>query len=342
MNKRLLILGILILNIACFTFAAEQTETNFKLKFDETVSTWEMHYNSNGKVSPLLENRDPSTSYSVISVDGKNYRLKKNSFFNQHIEEYPGLMVVHWSNRILHITQSVQLDNSIKGFKITLSIRNLSKNYTSVGLKQIFDTFNNTEGADFLINGNIPLDSEQSWKGSDIPEYWGTNPEKNEDLRLTFTPLGDRKPDQIIFANWKRISDSDWNFNVRNGRDFSLLPYSINDSAAGVYYNPVSIPPGTEIAIQYALTSGGPVARPSETTKTETTDVAIPKASPVSDKSLILSYSFQYDLDMIDDFINEINTLLQLDNPVYTTQVEYFQGELEKLKQKLSHYEDIQ
>ena len=323
--------------------AAEQNESNYYLAFNEDEANWEFRYNYKGSVMSLFENRDPSTSYHTITIDGRNYKLQKSSFFNQHLEEYPGLMVLHWSNKVLHVTQSVQVDNSIKGFKINISVRNLSKNYISVGLKQIIDTFNNKDGADFLINGDTPFDSEKNWSGSDVPSYWETNPPAGEDFRLSFTPYGDRKPDQLIFANWKRLSDSNWDISVREGRDFSLLPYSINDSAAGIFYNSVSIPPGTEISIRYAITVNGPaltlLEKPEED---EISDVSIPKAVPVSDKDLILSYSFRYDLEMIDDFINEINTLLQLDNPVYTAQIEYFQGELEKLKQKLSHYEDLQ
>ena len=341
MNNKSPFLVICCIFISSLLFSADQNETNYRLKYDETEAFWEFHYNHKGTVRSLFESRDPATSYTVVNVDGRNYKLEKSSFFNQHIEEYPGLMVVHWSNRILHVVQSIQVDNSIKGFKVTFSIRNLSKNYISVGLKQVIDTFNNTETADFIVNGNNHIDSEKSWTGADIPDYWETNPQDGDDFRLAFTPFGDRKPDQLIFSNWKRLNDSNWDFKVRDGRDFSLLPYSINDSAAGIFYNAVSIPPGTEIAVSFAITTGGPALTLQENV-VEEKDVSIPKATPVSDKSLILSYSFQYDLDIIDDFINEINTLLQLENPVYTTQVEYFQGELEKLKQKLSHYENIQ
>ena len=341
MNNMKLSLILILSLFSQILSAAEQKEANYRLNFDETESFWEFEYNHKGKVRSLVENRDPSTSYAVVSVDGRNYSLKKNAFFNQHIENYPGLIVVHWSNRTLHIVQSIQVDNSIKGFKVTYSVRNLSKNYISVGLKQVIDTFNNTDDADFIINGNNPINTENSWSDGNVPPYWETNPSGEDDFRTSFTPFGDRKPDQLIFSNWKRLNDSNWDFKVREGRDFSLLPYSINDSAAGIFYSPVSIPPGTEIAMSYALTTGGPALSLQETV-TEEKDYSIPKAATVSDKSLILSYSFQYDMDMIDEFINEINTLLQLENPVYTTQVEYFQGELEKLKQKLSHYEDIQ
>lgn len=341
MNKIIRLICILTLCLTGVLFGAEQKENNYSLGFDEKEAVWQLQYGHNGTLRSLFEDTDPATSYLTITLDGRNYRLQKNSFFNQHLEEYPGLMILHWSNKILHVTQSVQVDNQIKGFKVNTSVRNLSKNYISVGFRQIIDTFNNSNDADFLINGNRPVNSEISWSDSEVPTYWGTNPLKNDDFQVSYTSYGDRKPDQLIFANWKRLSDSDWNFNIREGRDYSLLPYSINDSAAGIFYNPISIPPGTEISFQYALTVGGPAINLLDL-KAKKQDVTIPGPMPIIEKNLILNYSFQYDLDLIDDFINEINTLLQLENPVYNTQIEYYLGELEKLKQKLSYYEDIQ
>ncbi|OQY33673.1 MAG: hypothetical protein B6241_07140 [Spirochaetaceae bacterium 4572_59] len=341
MNKIVKLTGILSLCLSAFLYGAEQKESNYSLSFNEDEAAWQLQYGHNGTMRSLFEDSDPATTYLQMILDGRNYHLQKNSFFNQHLEEYPGLIILHWSNKILHVTQSVQVDNQIKGFKVNISVRNLSKNYISVGLKQIIDTFNNTGDADFLINGDNPVDAEKSWTDSEVPAYWGTNPLKNDNFQVSFTSYGDRKPDQLIFSNWKRLSDSDWSFKTREGRNFSLLPYSINDSAAGIFYNPISIPPGTEISVQYALTVGGPALTLLEL-ETEKQEITIPSPVPVSDKSLILNYSFQYDLDLIDDFINEINTLLHLENPVYNTQIEYYLGELEKLKQKLSYYEDIQ
>ena len=342
MNKNISSLLFTLLILIIPVFGVEQKDSNYRLSFDEEKAVWEMNYSHKGQLYALFENSDPGTTYLTIKLDNRTYKLQKSAFFNQHLEEYPGLIILHWSNKILHVTQSVQVDHQIKGFKVNVSVRNLSKNYLSIGLKQIIDIFNNARGADFLIEGDKPIDSEKSWTDGSLPSYWETNPTEDSDFRLSFTPYGDRKPDQIVFSNWKRLSDSDWDFNIREGRDFSLLPYSINDSAAGIFYNPVSIPPGTEISIQFALTAGGPALTLLQETEEPEKEITIPKALPVSEKSLILNYAFQYDLDMIDEFINEINTLLQLENPVYNTQIEYYLGELEKLKQKLSHYEDIQ
>jgi hypothetical protein len=44
--------------------------------------------------------------------------------------------------------------------------------------------------------------------------------------------------DKIVFANWKRLDQSLWNYHTEEMRDFNDLPYSVNDSAVCQYYNP--------------------------------------------------------------------------------------------------------
>jgi len=336
--NRFILISLLVWSCFSSLDALEIKDNTSKIIFNEKDAVWGLYYNQNARVRSLYEDRDDRTSYIDIVIDNRTYRLQKNSFFNQHVEEQPGVIVAHWSNNVLHVTRSVQADHKIKGFRVTLTVRNLSKNYISVGMKELIDTYNNADGPDFSVNGSIPVNSERGWTGSGVPDYWGTFPDSGSGSQLTFTPLGDRKPDQLIFANWKRLNDSGWDFSLKEGRDFSLLPYSINDSAAAVYYNPVSMPPGTEIAIQYALTAGGPVLQ-SNSSVAET--VSTPSAE-LDDKGLILNFALQYDLELIDKIVDELNSLLQKDDPVYNSQIEYYEEELEKLKQKLSHYENLQ
>jgi hypothetical protein len=319
--------------------ALELKDNSSKILFDEKDATWSLYYNRDGKMLPLFEDRDSRTSYMNIVIDNRTYRLQKNSFFNQHTESNSGNAVAHWSNNTLHVTKTVLVDHNIKGFRVIFTVRNLSKNYLSVGLKNIIDTYNNPDGPDFTVNGNLPVNSEREWAGAEVPDYWGTVHNDKTGSQLFYTTLGDRKPDKIIFANWKRINDNDWDFNLREGRDFSLLPYSINDSAVGIFFNSVSIPPGTEIAVQYALTVEGPVL----SNKSDLLAAAAESSTETPDgKQIILNYALGYDLELIDKLVDEINSLLKTDDPVYNSQIEYYENELGKLKRKLSHYENLQ
>jgi hypothetical protein len=333
---------MLLIASAAALGALEVKDNSSVINFNEKDGVWGLSYVQDGSMKSLFEDRDDRTSYMTLILDNRSYRLQKNSFFNQHVEEYPGLVVAHWSNKVLHVTQSVQRDHDIRGFRITVTVRNLSRNYISVGLKNLIDSHNNDNGPDFTIPGNIPVNSERRWTASDVPASWSTYP--GESAQISFTPLGDRKPDSIIFANWKRLNDSDWEFNYREGRDFSLMPYSINDSAAAIYYNSVSLPPGTEETVQFALTAGSPVYENAAVKSAGVTEAVLPEEleDTPEGKQIILNYAIQYDLDLIDKMTSEIDSLLLTDDPVYNSQTEYFEEELEKLKQKLSHYENLQ
>ncbi len=323
--------------------ALEVKDNSSLINFNEKDGVWGLRYIQDGSMKSLFEDRDDRTSYMTLVLDNRSYRLQKNSFFNQHVEEYPGLVVAHWSNKILHVTQSVKTDHDIRGFRVTVTVRNLSRNYISVGLKNLIDSHNNDNGPDFTIPGNVPVNSERRWTASDVPLSWSTYP--GEAAQVSFTPLGDRKPDTLIFANWKRLNDSDWDFNYREGRDFSLMPYSINDSAAAVYYNPVSLPPGTEETVQFAITAGSPVFEGNGGSSTAVaSELVLPEEMEETPegRQIILNYALKYDLDLIDKMCSEIDSLLLTDDPVYNSQTEYFEEELEKLKQKLSHYENLQ
>ncbi|MDC7239187.1 MAG: hypothetical protein PQJ50_02380 [Spirochaetales bacterium] len=340
MNKIRILLAAVLLTVSLIPLTAlEQKDNSSRIVFDEKYGTWSLYYNFDGRMLPLFEDSDSRTSYTDIIVDNRTYRLQKNSFFNQHTEDHRGYIVAHWSNNVLHVTESVQVDHSIKGFRITLTVRNLSRNYLSVGFKKLIDTHNNPDGPDFLLEGNRPVNSERQWSSADAPEYWGTYPLGDSGNYLTYTSLGDRRPDRLVFSNWKRLNDSGWDYSYREGRDFSLLPYSINDSAAAVYFNTVSIPPGTEIAIQYALTAGGPVRTGAPAAAAAASPAA---GKDLNERQIIMNYALGYDLELIDKLIGEINMLLKNDDPVYNSQTDYYESELEKLKQKLSHYENLQ
>ena len=64
---------------------------------------------------------------------------------------------------------------------------------------------------------------------------------------------GDHPADRIVFANWKRLSDASWSYETSASRDFSLQPYSVNDSAVSQYYDPRLLAPGAQATVTIVL-----------------------------------------------------------------------------------------
>ena len=62
----------------------------------------------------------------------------------------------------------------------------------------------------------------------------------------------------MVFANWKRLSDASWTYETSGSRNFNLLPYSVNDSAACHYYDPVTIPSGSSRSVSILMGNRSP------------------------------------------------------------------------------------
>ena len=77
----------------------------------------------------------------------------------------------------------------------------------------------------------------------------------------------------MAFANWKRLSDATWDFDTSGARGFSLLPYSVNDSAVAQYYDPRPIPRSGEATFTLAMglySKAGYAAAPAAATAVPT------------------------------------------------------------------------
>jgi hypothetical protein len=61
---------------------------------------------------------------------------------------------------------------------------------------------------------------------------------------IQFVGAGLDRPDRVHFANWKRLNDAAWLLEASSARNFTLLPYSVNDSAIALYWLPRPIPRG--------------------------------------------------------------------------------------------------
>ena len=92
-------------------------------------------------------------------------------------------------------------------------------------------------------------------------------------MRLTLSGDGITDPDRVVVANWKRLNDASWTYESNQTRDFSLLPYSIDDSAIALYYEPATVASSTIRTATYTIDwekEGAAVVATSTAAVTET------------------------------------------------------------------------
>jgi len=189
-----------------------------------------------------------------------------------------------WRSTFLQVTETFTLIPAVgssltTGVRIDLSLRNLTEQQIMAGARFLFDTYLGEPGnLHFKTSALAQVNRELTLTPADKTAWWESplaNDPNNFGLQVMMSGPGITTPDRVVFANWKRLSDSSWAYDTSAARNFSLLPYSVNDSAAAQYYEARPIPRSGEVIFTLALglftaagydgLSGGPspVAQPA-------------------------------------------------------------------------------
>jgi hypothetical protein len=265
--NRLILILILILGMSAVN-AQEITEGRIKLSFFEDLGRFTAYFRedlSEDTYKALFLDEDPRTSYLSILLDNRIYRMgESNEFTTRFSRTTAGAQFVFTSSR-LKITQSFSFIRSSgsqlsDGFAMTITIENISESSLNVGLKYLIDTYlGEDEGIHFTVQDDEILLRETEYKTT-VPSSWvsPTGKSLESGFQGMLSGSGITVPDRIVFANWKRLDDSSWNFDVNTNRNFNLLPYSINDSAVAMYYEPETLQSGESKSIVLAFGAYSP------------------------------------------------------------------------------------
>ncbi len=217
---------------------------------------------STGVYVPLLASQDPRTTSLSIVVGNKIYRMGENSEFSQKTEKVPGGARFTWKSSFIQVTETFTFiaaaDSGVStGVRVDLSLKNLSEKEITAGARYLFDTYlGEANGPHFRTSTLSQLSKELTLTAADKAAWWESPLAGDPDgfgFQVMMSGPGLTVPDRVVFANWKRLSDSTWDFDTSAARSFSLLPYSVNDSAAAQYYGPRRIPRSGEATFTLAI-----------------------------------------------------------------------------------------
>jgi hypothetical protein len=145
-------------------------------------------------------------------------------------------------------------------------------------------------------------------------------------------------PDRIIFANWKRLSDAAWDYTTSSNRNFNLMPYSINDSAVCMYYDPVDIPEGQSREIILVLanhTLGVYAESPEDPGPAASAEDSL---QALRDRLIAQAGSGQLDLDDVNRFIDMIDRRLAAGQAISDEELRLMEEILSAIKDKSERY----
>jgi len=252
--------SLLIASIALLcssAFGLDIKEGRMRLVINERSGRFALYYLADvakNQYVPLLYDQETRTTYATLMVDDKPYKMGDASEFRVSVSQEPGggarieyrssFCVVKQSFAFVASPGSAMRDGVTIGF----SIENVSQKDATVGLRFLMDTWlGEKASAHFWVKSMGPVSGESVLAG-DSADPWirsvetvsGT--EANLQVQLTAPAT---RPDRLVAANWKRLNDAAWSFDASSSRNFTLLPYSINDSAVALYYEPLTIRPGS-------------------------------------------------------------------------------------------------
>ncbi len=176
---------------------------------------------------------------------------------------------------------------------IEYTLINHSKDPHNVGLRIMMDTkLGANDGAPFRI-GKDAITAEKEYIGKNILEYWQAfdsliTPNVIAQGSLIDKDHGVFPPDRMVLSNWGTLVDNPWNFQYEENRPFIRTGEIEQDTALGLYWNPISLQPGESRTIRTIYGLGGLTLSPGAIKLGLTAPSNVPLTSP--HEFMILGY----------------------------------------------------
>ncbi len=272
MHRRMAVLAAAVLLLAsAFAWPLELTRGRIRLVLHEDTGRFSLYSVSaeggRSEYTALFVAQDPRTSKLSLVVDNRVYVLGDSGEFKQTAEKTGQGARFLWESRLLQVEQRFSFiapsGSTIPGgVLISLELTNRADRQLQVGARLLLDTYLGEDGTSHFRTDRDPqVTREMTVTRSDMIRYWVSTSVRRdapEALESVTSGPGITEPDRIVFANWKRLSDSPWAYQSSPSRNFNLLPYSINDSAVAQYYDPAPLAPGATRTIAMLLGNYSP------------------------------------------------------------------------------------
>jgi len=331
-----------------------------------------IHDEARGGYRPLLFDGDPRTSVLTLIRDDQVYRMGESSGFSLSTEKTSQGAAFVWKSDFLELRQDFRFlrsdagsmdpsravsarDDTARdasaspapgdpagGVEIRLTVTNTDSRDRKVGVRYLLDTqLGESSGIHFSTPLRERIASEASFRPTtEENSFLSADPRDGGGVGLQVLLRGGSASavEEVVFANWKRLSETSWRYPVNPNRSFNLPPYSINDSAAGLYYPVEILQTGAarEIVTILRISGRGGFSGPSESGFGDflSSLSAGPQGEGSRGDSLEL---LKKELARVEELLNRLNR--RMDEPAPITEDENstltdILGELERSKSK--------
>ena len=345
------ILIFLLILVSIPSSSLDLTEGRIKITLHEDSGSFSAYFLediNSGKYTPFLFDKDPETSFLSIMVDNKTYKMGNSSVFSKDLFLTPTGGKIVWESTALKVTEEFSFVKSQKsslsdGFKITINIENISEHNNLIGLIYLLDTYlGEDQNEHFNLDSGSSISSEDSYL-SNFPNYWVSPISESSfsGLQGMIRGPGITVPNKIIFANWKRLQDNLWNYQVKKTRNFNLIPYSINDSAVSVIYDPIKVQSNSsrEVVIVMGAYSNSSF-KGTSLLEDSGIDAIFNNTINANADPQNTETSIKSDLIATTDLLKKIDSFLLFPDKVTVGEIDLIVQILETLKQRKNIYEN--
>lgn len=348
-----------IIAIVAFAYAAatafgmDVKEGRMRLTLDEKTGRFALYYledAAKNKYAPLLYDQETRTTYATLSFDQKQYKLGDSPEFRVVSVKPDGAAArIEYRSSFAVVSQTFTFVKSpgataADAISIRFDIENTSSRDAKVGLRYLFDTWlGEKQSAHFSIDGMGTASAETLVKADQAAAWIRSQAEQSIDpdkasLQIALSAPA-TKPDFAIAANWKRLNDAAWALDVNPSRNFTLLPYSINDSAVALYFEPQMLRPGASRTVATVL---GESVEETSATVAQAAPQVLPQASGQAGATAIVQDSDPLD-EMTDlvaarSLLEEINAALVSGAQLSAEELEALKSTLERLEARKDKY----
>lgn len=251
MKKVLLFLFLLIMLFSGYSL--DMKSGPLMLSLDERSGILKLYHVSDDqktKISLLYE-QDTRTSYVLIASG--NRLLKLNDNFSSKIEQQENSIKITYTSDIVIVVLEITPINP-GGFTFSYTAFNNTKQDTGIGCRILLDShLGEKSSSHFSSNSNTQIQTETLFAQPNLPFWIESSNDKKIGFRLFIPTIKSLQPDAVLLANWKRINDAVWQPEFQQNRNFTLAPYSINDSAIALFWNAQMVKPSEKRTFSFAI-----------------------------------------------------------------------------------------
>ena len=299
--------------------ALEVERGDIRLVLHEESSRFSLYLQREGGWQPLFVAEDPRTSALDVLEGNRVLRIGDAGTFAQRVEETANGARFVWTSPTLEIAQEFALTRGVRSesfdaVEVRVSITNRGEEPARVGARMLLDTYlGERSNTHFSTPGVDQINREARLEPGPVNAYVASVASEDSPwgFQLMLTGQTITEPEAAILANWKRLSDSSWDYEVNRTRNFNRLPYSINDSALLLVYPVEQLRSGGSYSVVAQMGNLSPQGYLSPRTAAETTG-----ANPL--------------LERLADIVDRLNTLISSED-IDPAEVAKLQAELDAL-----------